>query len=749
MTALQRDLNLLVIEDNPGDFVLINEYLAEMTDAVNIHHTKTFAETKTVLQQNSHFDAVLLDLTLPDLSGENLVEQVVQLTGQIPIIVLTGYENQEFGLKTMSMGVADYLLKDEITPFILGKVISYSIERNRVRLSLKKSEKKYRDIFNLSPQPMFLIDIETRTIRDVNDAAIHQYGYTKEEFIGLHLTDIRPNEDIENFERQINEIDQNESQFYNTTVKHQRKNGEVFDAELSTSEITLDGKAMRMALAEDVTEKIKAEREVKQKSDLLAANAKVTGALIKNENWLEALDKTLGVIGKAVDVDRVYYFENHTDPDTGKLLTSQKIEWTAEGIESELDNPTLQNLDTDQFPEIYSILSNKEVFQTLVKDLPESELRDILESQNIVSLLHFPIFVDKVFHGYVGFDDCTKARLWSDEEVQYLQTLGSNIANAIKLRNTTSELKVNEYKFKSMVEEGGDLIEILDKKGNFQFVSPNMEKILGWQPEEVLGKNAFDYIHPDDFDNAKQDFIKVLENKRVDARPFRFKNKNGTWDWLKSSASNLLDDEIINGVLVTASDVTQQKYYNELQRLERDVLEKNALDGSKILDISYQFLEEIENLHSGIRVSVTLVEDGKLSNFCAPTLPKQYLDEIDGIEIGDNTGSCATAAFRKEQVIASNIFEDPLWENYHYLGTKFGFSACWSVPIFNSKGEVTATFAVYYDQPKTPTKYEHNTVERAAHILRILFESEEKEQAEQQLALREKRFKALVQEGSD
>jgi PAS domain S-box-containing protein len=750
MTPLQQELKLLVVEDNPGDFVLIEEYLAEIMDAVDIHHAKTFSEAKSALLQQTGFSAILLDLTLPDISGAPLVEKVIGLAGQIPLIVLTGYENQEFGLKTLSMGVTDYVLKDEITPFILGKVVSYGIERNRIRHSLQKSEKKYRDIFNLSPQPMFLIDVQSRIIKDINEAVVQQYGYTKDELIGLHLKDIRPEEEVSYFETEIDEIDQNQSQFYHTTVKHQRKNGEVFNVELSTSDITLDGKPMRMALAEDVSDKIEAELNIRNKTKLLRANAKVTSALIKNEDWLQALNETLNTVGDAVNADRVYFFENYRDPATNKLFTSQILEWSAKSVESQLTNDELGDLDLEKFPEIFSVLKQKEVYQRLVKDIPESDFKDILESQDIVSILHFPIFIGDEFYGFIGFDDCKRERIWDQEEIQYLETLGSNIASAIKLRNTTEELKANEYKFKSMVEEGGDLIEILDENGNFKFLSPNLKKILGWETEDLLYKNAFDFIHPDDRKKAKQEFNQLREKPYIELAPFRFKNKkSGKYDWLKCSATNLQDDAIINGLLITASVITEQKYFNELQKLERDVLEKNTLSNISVRNIIYEFLVGIEDLHSGIRTSVTLIVDSKLENFCSPSLPEAFLDTIEGIEVGENKGSCGTAAFRKEQVHSVNIFEDPLWEDYAWLGEKYGFSACWSVPIMNANGDVFATFAVYYDEPSNPSEYENNTVERAAHILRILFESEEKVKAEKELSLREKRFKALVQEGSD
>lgn len=749
MTVLQRDLNLLVVEDNPGDFVLIEEYLAEISENAEIQHAKTYAEAKTALQQNADFDAILLDLTLPDESGETLVKKVVKQSGHTPVIVLTGYENQEFGLKTLSMGVTDYVLKDEITPFILGKVIAYGMERNKIQLSLQKSERKYRDIFNLSPQPMFLIDTETHTIADVNDAAVQQYGYPKEEFMGLNLKEIRPEEEIPAFEREIEKISQSDSQFYHTHLKHQRKNGEVFTVELSTSEIILDGKTMRMALAEDITKKVESEKSIQKKSQLLAANAKITGALIKNENWLEALSKYLGVIGKAVEVDRVYYFENHLDTTTGELLTSQKIEWTSQGVSSEIDNPILQNQKMEEFPVIYSVLEEKKVYQTLVKDIPDKKFREILESQEVVSMLHFPIFVDGRFHGFIGFDDCTQERIWNEEEIQYLQTLGTNIANAIKLRHTTGELKTSEYKFKSMVEEGGDLIQILDVKGHFKFLSPNIRKVLGWSIDELQGENAFEFIHPDDLVIVRDDFTKILNNKNTAVQPFRFKNKNGSWSWLKSSVTNFVNDEIINGILVTSTDITEQKYYNELQKLERDILEKNALKKFSSKKITEEFLQGIEKIHSAIRTSITLIKNDKLSNFSSPSLPKPFLEALEGTEIGPKAGSCGTAAYLNEQVIVTNIFEDPLWEDYHWLGKEYNFSACWSEPISDANDEAFATFAIYYDEPSSPTEFEHNTVERAVHIIRILFESEEKERAERELANSEKRFKALVHEGSD
>lgn len=130
-------------------------------------------------------------------------------------------------------------------------------------------------------------------------------------------------------------------------------------------------------------------------------------------------------------------------------------------------------------------------------------------------------------------------------------------------------------------------------------------------------------------------------------------------------------------------------------------------------------------------------------------MPDEYIEKISGIEIGENKGTCGTAAFKKEAVITGNIYEDPKWEGFHSLADDYNFSACWSQPILDNQQEVLGTFATYYEEPQSPSKEELNTVERASQIVRVLFESYEKQQAEKALTLSEKRFKSLVQDGSD
>jgi GAF domain-containing protein len=97
-------------------------------------------------------------------------------------------------------------------------------------------------------------------------------------------------------------------------------------------------------------------------------------------------------------------------------------------------------------------------------------------------------------------------------------------------------------------------------------------------------------------------------------------------------------------------------------------------------------------------------DDGNhIRHVVAPSLPESYVKAIDGSPIGPKHGSCGTAMFRGKPVIVSDIFTDPLWEDYREDAAAAGVLACWSTPIMSSKGKVLGSFAMYYRQPRTPT----------------------------------------------
>lgn len=256
-----------IIEDNTGDFILIREYLYQQIGKPEITQVKDFQEAQLILSgPKSDFDIILLDLTLPDNSGEKLLLDILQLAGSCPVIVLTGYGDLEFSIKSLSLGVGDYLLKDDINATSLFKSILYCLERRKNLMQLKQSELRYINIFNANPQPMWLYHPETLQIIQVNKAAIDQYGYTEEEFLSGTLALVVRNYEFSELQKEIEENKPESINFFKGRFIHYKKSGEQILVEIYTSPIELNANIYYLSILVDVTEKILLEKKlIKQK----------------------------------------------------------------------------------------------------------------------------------------------------------------------------------------------------------------------------------------------------------------------------------------------------------------------------------------------------------------------------------------------------------------------------------------------------------------------------------------------------
>jgi len=247
---------VLIVEDNLGDFLLVEDYLLEHIKNPELVHAKKFKELLKFFEEGQYaFDVILLDLSLPDISKEKLIEEAKILSQSIPVIILTGYADLEFATKSLSIGISDYLVKDTINSLVLYKSILYSLQRHRFLQSLRESEKRYMDLFHLSPAPMWVFDLETLAFLDVNEAAIRHYGHNKEEFLSMSIKDIRPTEDIRLLEEAIRFSKENTASFYRGFFRHKKKDGSIIDVEIVSNSINYNGIQAELILATDITEK--------------------------------------------------------------------------------------------------------------------------------------------------------------------------------------------------------------------------------------------------------------------------------------------------------------------------------------------------------------------------------------------------------------------------------------------------------------------------------------------------------------
>lgn len=259
----KKSYSILVIEDNPGDYSLIEDYLKEGIDAPQIEHAKNFKEAKLFLGQTKHsFDIIFLDLTLPDKDGESLISEMVSLCGDCPIIVLTGFPDFEFSIKSLSLGVSDYLLKEDINSTSLYKSLIYNIERKNLNRELTESENRYSNLFHLSPQPMWAYNELTSRFTQVNRAAIELYGYSEDEFLNMSMKDITIIEDTASLQDLLNKTINNNGNLNNNIFRHIKKSNDIIEVEIYSAPIKINDKGCRSVIAIDVTEKLLLQREL-------------------------------------------------------------------------------------------------------------------------------------------------------------------------------------------------------------------------------------------------------------------------------------------------------------------------------------------------------------------------------------------------------------------------------------------------------------------------------------------------------
>jgi nitrogen fixation negative regulator NifL len=125
----------------------------------------------------------------------------------------------------------------------------------------------------------------------------------------------------------------------------------------------------------------------------------------------------------------------------------------------------------------------------------------------------------------------------------------------------------DESYFRSLIENASDIITILEPNGVIRYESPSIEGILGYRPEELVGCNVFEFIHPEDIARIQLIFQEGLrQSGAIRCGEFRFRHKDGSWRAFEAIGKNLLDDPVVCGIIINSRDITERKKAEEVLR---------------------------------------------------------------------------------------------------------------------------------------------------------------------------------------
>ena len=150
--------------------------------------------------------------------------------------------------------------------------------------------------------------------------------------------------------------------------------------------------------------------------------------------------------------------------------------------------------------------------------------------------------------------------LQKETGLEQFSVLAMRIKTAVAQYRFEKEIEETRERFQLLIEASTDVVSIVDPTGRFQYLSPSSKRVLGYEPEELLGEVGFDHAHPDDREHAMVEFAgAVLDPDNIPVVEFRFKHPEKSWIWVESKARNLVDHPLIGGLVIHTRDVSDRK----------------------------------------------------------------------------------------------------------------------------------------------------------------------------------------------
>ncbi len=198
---------------------------------------------------------------------------------------------------------------------------------------------------------------------------------------------------------------------------------------------------------------------------VLEAVAYAARTLLRSADWTTCADAVLARLGPAVAADRAYIFTVTGDP-AGEVHARQRHEWVAPGITPQIDNPDLQDfaLAANGLTHFRDSLAQRGMLHGAVAGFPAAE-RAVLEPQHIRSILVVPIFVEGVWWGFIGFDDCRTDAPWPDPTREGLRMVADSLGAAVARAANEAALAAGEARLRALMEAVADGLIVVDEAG--------------------------------------------------------------------------------------------------------------------------------------------------------------------------------------------------------------------------------------------------------------------------------------------
>lgn len=468
---------------------------------------------------------IILKYKLDDLSIKELIRKIKNIEKDIQFIIVDDLIDPKHAVNLTKHGEKDIIIKEiNISKNFFNYVSSLlnDIENKKKIMTndnpIKESFEKYQILVEKASEG--IIVIQDDIIKYINPRVNKYTGYSNDELVLKPFIDFIFFKDKELILKNFNKLINNEIDNISFAVRFFDKSKNIRWIKVNSTIVNWEGKNALLNILDDITENKKIEEELRYSQE-------ITQALLNATKDFALLMDTDGIILAINEI-------------AAKLHGSNVNELIGRSF-FDISPPYLK---------IYrQEIGNKVV--RIKKPVSYEEVHiERIYFNNI-----YPIMDE---HG-----DVKRLAIYSHDITDF--------------KKAVEAVRESEDKFKALIENSSDGVVIINKNGIIEYSTITIEKVLGYKPNEVLGVSFFNYIHNDDIERVKKDLNKIFaEVYSIGSMEFKALHKDGIWIHMEAIGSNLFNNPIINGVVITFRDITERKLAEENLNIYKHIVSSSS-----------------------------------------------------------------------------------------------------------------------------------------------------------------------------
>ncbi len=544
---MKKPVRILIVEDITADVDLAKNEICRIVSNCEFQVVETYEGFLGAIETFEP-DVIISDYTLPHFDGLKALALTQKHAPLTPFLMWSGSISESLAIECMRAGANNYIFKDNIQR--LGPAILHALEERNLLLARKQAEEALKErerqlgiLLDNLPGPVYRCRNDAEfTMEFISDGIEQLSGYRAQDFreLGRHFGKIIHPDDQARVWMEIQ-----------TAVESDQPFEIVYRIHTATGE----------------------EKWVREKGQ----------GIRDEEGQLQALEGFITDITVRKQTEEKYQsiFQN-----------------SMEGIFQSSPQGFYLNLNL-AMARLYGYDSPEEMIASIhdiateiyVEPEKRSEFKRLIQANDGIEN-----FEAKNYRK----DGCviwtsTSARAVCDQSGNVLYYEGS-IQDITQRKQTEEELQNKEKHFRALIENGLDDISLLTADGSLLWESPSTVRNLGYQPDEFVGHNIFELMHPDDLAWTRNTFAALLQNPEDRQRgTFRLRRSDGDWRWVEAIATNMLDDASVNAIVINYRDITEQKQAEAERQANLEIIQglANTKDLQELLKLVHHSIAKV------------------------------------------------------------------------------------------------------------------------------------------------------------